>query len=306
MSIVVALTGVAGHAQAPKVFRVSGTIREASGAHTIRVHLWSAEAFSPHPRRDVLLPARDVTFAFRVPSGRWAISAYEDLNENGTLDRGVFRPKEPSGVSLFRFDCTANHGSPMSRSRSITTFVATSIFRTEGDEVHEYWTVSLLRALHVLLAALWVGSTAFTTFQLLPVIHRLGPVGGVVMIRLNQQRLTRFIAAISGTTVLTGLYLLWHFTGFDPQIGRSHAGIAFGTGGIAGLIAAILSGAIVGRSFERLTKNLEQATTTTDGPQQGELMRTATRLRQRVTTFGTVVLVFQVIALVLMAIGHYV
>jgi len=35
-------------------------------------------------------------------------------------------------------------------------------------------------------------------------------------------------------------------------------------------------------------------------------MQTATLLRQRVATFSTVVLAFQVIALILMAIGHYV
>ena len=164
-----------------------------------------------------------------------------------------------------------------------------------------------LRGLHVLLAAVWVGSMAFTSYLLMPVIQGLGPVGGHVMIGLNSKGMTRFIALISGMTVLTGIYLFWHFTGgFDPEISRSHAGRAFGIGGFAGLIAAIVSRAIVGRSAEKVARIMEQASMVPDGPQKGELMQTATILRQRVATFSTVVLAFQVIALILMAIGHYV
>ena len=169
------------------------------------------------------------------------------------------------------------------------------------------WVFLSLRALHVWMAATWVGSTVFTTYLLLPVIRGLGPIGGDVMMGLHHRKMTRLIGAISGVTVLTGIYLLWHFTGgFDPQIARSHAGIAFGVGGMAGVLAAIVSGMVVGRSFENTTKVLTQATTVPDGPQKGELMQAAKRLRQRVATFGAVVLVFQMLALVLMAIGHYV
>jgi hypothetical protein len=141
---------------------------------------------------------------------------------------------------------------------------------------------------------------------LLPVIRGLGPIGGNVMIGLHQKKMTRFVAVISGMTVLTGIYLLWHFTGgFDPQSSRTHAGIAFGVGGLAGLLAAIVSGAIVGRSFEKMIMSLAQAASA-DGLQKKDLMQTATRLQQQVARFGAVVLAFQMMALVLMAIGHYV
>jgi len=42
-------------------------------------------------------PGHDARFRFAVAPGRWAISAYEDRNENGLLDMGLFGPKEPSG-----------------------------------------------------------------------------------------------------------------------------------------------------------------------------------------------------------------
>lgn len=37
------------------------------------------------------------TFRFDVRPGRYALSAFEDLNGNGILDMGMFGPKEPSG-----------------------------------------------------------------------------------------------------------------------------------------------------------------------------------------------------------------
>jgi uncharacterized protein (DUF2141 family) len=39
-----------------------------------------------------------------VRRGRWAISAFEDRNENGVLDMGLFGPKEPNGF------CRPFHG----------------------------------------------------------------------------------------------------------------------------------------------------------------------------------------------------
>ena len=43
-------------------------------------------------------PGRVPRFEFVVEQGRWVVSAYEDLNENGALDMGLFGPKEPSGL----------------------------------------------------------------------------------------------------------------------------------------------------------------------------------------------------------------
>ena len=84
-----------------------------------------------------------------------------------------------------------------------------------------------LRVLHVLIAAVWVGATVFMTFLVMPAIEASGPAGGQVMMGLNRKGITAFFAALGGTTVLTGLYLFWRFTGgFDPAISRSHAGMA--------------------------------------------------------------------------------
>jgi hypothetical protein len=163
-----------------------------------------------------------------------------------------------------------------------------------------------LRAAHVLLAAVWVGATVFTSFLLMPVIESSGPAGGQLMQGLERKGMTAFFAALGGTTVLTGIYLFWRFTGgFDPEVSRSHAGMAFGIGGVAGIVAVIIGGSVTGRSSRKMLALMEQLPKASEA-QKGGLLREADTLRQRMKSFGAIVLLLQVIALLLMAVGHYI
>jgi hypothetical protein len=115
------------------------------------------------------------------------------------------------------------------------------------------------------------------------------------------------MAALGGITVLSGFYLYWRFTGgFDPAVSRSNAGMAFGVGGVAGLLALIIGGSVVGRSSKKVVEIMERAAGMADGPEKGALMQQAGVLRQRLSSAGMAVVVLQVIALALMAIGHYI
>jgi uncharacterized protein (DUF2141 family) len=85
-------------ADAPATVTIAGRITGASKDHTVRVALWDADGFLHKPVRELSFAAgAELRFAFPVRPGRWAVSAYEDRNENGTLDMGLFGPKEPSG-----------------------------------------------------------------------------------------------------------------------------------------------------------------------------------------------------------------
>ena len=163
-----------------------------------------------------------------------------------------------------------------------------------------------LRAAHVLLAAVWVGATVFTSILLMPVIEGSGPLGGQLMQSLEKKGMTPFFAAMGGTTVLTGIYLYWHFTGgFDPEISRSHAGMAFGIGGFAGILAVIIGGSVIGRSSRKVLALMEQLPKASEA-QKGALLKEAETLRGRMKTFGTLVLLLQLVALLTMAVGHYI
>src|SRR5262245_29907886 len=160
-----------------------------------------------------------------------------------------------------------------------------------------------LRVAHVFLAAIWFGSTVFISELLVPALDAAGPAGGQIMGGLSR-RVTVSMAILAGTTVVTGIYLFWHFTGgFDPAVSATNAGRAFGIGGLCGLVAAIIGGSVVGRSANQLGPLAAQMATATD---KAAVMQQVTQLRQRMKTGTRIVLVLQVIALVTMAIGHYI
>lgn len=77
---------------------LSGRVTGGSGKHAIYVALWSGNGFLKHPVQQVrIAPGAEPDFHFQIAMGRWALSAFEDQNDNGTLDMGFFGPKEPSG-----------------------------------------------------------------------------------------------------------------------------------------------------------------------------------------------------------------
>jgi len=81
-----------------KQVEISGTVTGGSGKHTIFVALWSSEGFLNKPVKQVrIVPPAVPVIHFSVPAGSWAVSAFEDENDNGVLDMGRFGPKEPSG-----------------------------------------------------------------------------------------------------------------------------------------------------------------------------------------------------------------
>jgi len=77
-----------------RTFKLSGRLLGSSGRNAVYVALWQADGFLKRPAQQVRIEG---VFHFEVPAGRWALSAFEDLNSNGILDMGLFGPKEPSG-----------------------------------------------------------------------------------------------------------------------------------------------------------------------------------------------------------------
>jgi len=165
----------------------------------------------------------------------------------------------------------------------------------------------VLRALHVLMAAAWVGSAVFMEMVLMPTVEGTGPAGGQMMIAMNRRGMAAYFAVIGGVTALTGIYLLYRFTGgFDPEVSRTHAGMAFGIGGVCGILATILGAAVVGRAAKNNVDVLVKAGPMPDGPEKRTLIETARGLQDRMKAWGRIVLVLQLIALILMSVGHYI
>lgn len=164
----------------------------------------------------------------------------------------------------------------------------------------------VLRAAHVLLAALWLGAAFMLSIFVMPAVRDVGPTGGQFMQTLHRRKLDAFMAFAAILTVLTGLWLYWRFTaGLDEEVILSPGGLAFGIGGMCGLLAMILGGAILGRGFARIAALGERATAAPEAERATHMQEIET-LRKRLGVAGRLILLLMVLALVLMAIGHYV
>ena len=154
-----------------------------------------------------------------------------------------------------------------------------------------------IRALHILVAAAWFGAAAFLTLYLMPAIGQLGPQGAPVMVALARRRFHVFMAGTALLTVGTGLWMYWAMTGgFAPAAMASHYGRVYGVGGLAGLLAAVIGGAVVGRSSKQLAAMAEAGGT--PDPVRVAALRTRARVGSRIA------LGLLLVALLAMTLGH--
>jgi hypothetical protein len=152
-----------------------------------------------------------------------------------------------------------------------------------------------VRTLHILLAALWLGAGALLTLYLLPTLRRLGPAGQPTLRSLEGLGLSRFMAAIGGLTLVSGLSLYWTLTaGLDATAIRSPSGIVFGLGGVAGILAGIIAGAVISRSIKRLDALGDHPADSAE----------AIALHRRIAIASRLALALLLVAVVAMSLGH--
>jgi uncharacterized membrane protein len=159
----------------------------------------------------------------------------------------------------------------------------------------------VVRILHVLAGALWVGGMFFAAWFVMPAIIEAGPAGGQVMMGVQRRGLTAVLPSIAGLTVLAGIWLYRPYMG-----GTGPAALAFGYGGAVGLLALILGASVVGRSLNKAMALGTKAMSMAEGPERGALMKEAGALRQRALTFARIVSILTIItALVMTIASHY-
>jgi len=164
----------------------------------------------------------------------------------------------------------------------------------------------VLRVLHILVAALWVGAAGLLAMVVMPAVGEAGATGGPFLASLHRRKLHVFMAASALLTVLSGIWLYWVLTtGFDPAIVWSRGGVAFGIGGLCGLVALIVGGGIIDPGFARLAELAERTDAMPEARRAAHLQRLEA-IHRRTLLASKCALALIVIALVLMASGHYV
>lgn len=111
----------------------------------------------------------------------------------------------------------------------------------------------VLRAVHILAAALWVGAAAMLTLYIMPSVRASGAAGGVVVAEAMRRGVGVFMPSTAGVTILSGLWLYWlWFQGRGGEGLHSAGPIMLMLGALAGVTSAIIGGAVLGRTTHEL------------------------------------------------------
>jgi len=112
--------------------------------------------------------------------------------------------------------------------------------------------LSIARALHIFTAALWLGAGALLTLYVMPSIRQSGAAGVTVIAASMRRGLGAFMASVAGLTIVSGALLYWSwFQGRGGAVVNA-AGVMLTLGALAGFGAAVVGGAILGRTSHEL------------------------------------------------------
>ena len=165
----------------------------------------------------------------------------------------------------------------------------------------------LLRLVHVVGGALWVGMALYTTFFLLPSIEDAGPDGAKVMGALQRRGILTVLPALALLTLLSGAWLYWRASGgLASQFLQSGAGITFGLGGLASLASYAIGIAVLRPSMMHAAKLMSEIGPAMPDGERRLRLEEARRHRARGGVAGQIVAVLLLLAIGAMAIARYV
>lgn len=167
--------------------------------------------------------------------------------------------------------------------------------------------VIVLRLVHIVAGAIWVGMATFATYYLQPAIQETGPDGGKVMGAMQRRGLMTVMPILAVATLLSGLWLYMRAAGGQhAAFARSGPGIAWGIGGLAAIVAWLM-GMFVMRPAMLKAMTLAQSLGPSASPQDRERVGAeAQRLRARAAVAGKAVTHLLLFAVAAMAVARYI
>jgi hypothetical protein len=167
--------------------------------------------------------------------------------------------------------------------------------------------VIVLRLIHVVAGALWVGMAAFTTYYLQPALQEAGPDGGKVMAAIQRRGIMTVMPILAVATLLSGLWLYLRAAGGQhAAFAQSGPGMAFGIGGLAA-IAGWLTGMFAMRPAMMKAVALAQSLGPAATPEERQRVGPqAEQLRRRATVAGKAMTHLLFLAIAAMAVARYI
>jgi hypothetical protein len=142
--------------------------------------------------------------------------------------------------------------------------------------------VIILRFVHVVFGAIWVGMVVFATFFMMPAVQEAGPDGAKVMAAVQRRGLMTVMPLLALGALLSGIWLyLRAGAGMPAEFGRSPVGMAYGLGGLAGILAWVLGVAVLRPSMMKAMALGQSLGPSTSAEERQRVMGEAQRLRLR-------------------------
>jgi hypothetical protein len=167
-------------------------------------------------------------------------------------------------------------------------------------------TYLIVRAVHIVSTGIWLGFALMSALFLMPAIAETGPDGGKVMGALQRRGLVSFTPIVATFAIASGLWLYWRYTaGFSPEVSGSPSGMAFGVGGVTGILAYAI-GIPIGPTLARARRVMDEAAALPEGADRTARMATALRLRARAMTLVRIAAFLLLVTTVIMSVALFV
>jgi uncharacterized membrane protein len=166
--------------------------------------------------------------------------------------------------------------------------------------------ILVLRLVHILGGIFWVGSLMYTSFFLVPVVRSSPAVAGPVMAGLQKRRLFVVLPIVALLTIASGSRLFMiDSAGFSDAYFATNVGRAYEAGGVAAIVAFLISMLVSRPAFVRAGKLGASLSAVMDEPGRLRIMAEMQRLNRRAAVANGVVLALLVLTAAAMATARY-
>lgn len=165
----------------------------------------------------------------------------------------------------------------------------------------------VMRLIHIVLGALWVGGVGLLVMFIMPAVARTGPVGGQFMQHMvRNTKVTVYLPILGMFNVLSGLVLIWRDSSASGgTFMKTASGMTYSVGALAAIIALIFGSVMSGRSAAQL-KAMMAAAETSGGLSAAEQGQRIAMLQGRMRLGARVAFALLLITVVCMAVARYV
>jgi len=166
--------------------------------------------------------------------------------------------------------------------------------------------VIVLRFVHVVFGAIWVGMVVFATFFMMPAVQEAGPDGAKVMAAVQRRGLMTVMPLLALGALLSGIWLYIRAgTGMPAEFGRSPVGMAYGLGGLAGILAWVFGVAVLRPSMMKAMALGQSLGPSSSVEERQRVMGEAQRLRLRAAAASRATAYLLLFAVTAMAVARY-